>query len=331
MLSKFAFPSRYSRLVVIALCLVSACFQQVMSLEHGDSSRVSTAKSRINSHGDVQKQSGSSSTCWITMETKNALFPEIFAQLFFPDWFCVIVLLLFVILQAGTRDVIQEFEEHKTASEAKLQAAENESSIYKLRIDQQNSSLQNHVRSLIQEVSNLKAELDSFRSHSISLDSHPSRDAAKVSNHVRQVPAGVHPPSQKCAAKASGPVSKVPSDILSKQKLASMASVPVHRVPAAQKGARAPEQNHAVAFLSAVVASTSKIDPEKVVRNGSGFQVEHNHGRVSEKVKHHGGISSKEENRGGRPVPGSSSFVCANQMDTSTAQVKKLLSGDSVI
>ncbi len=27
MLSKFAFPSRYSRLVVIALCLVSACFQ----------------------------------------------------------------------------------------------------------------------------------------------------------------------------------------------------------------------------------------------------------------------------------------------------------------
>ena len=129
MLSKFAFPSRYSRLVVIALCLVSACFQQVMSLEHGDSSRVSTAKSRINSHGDVQKQSGSSSTCWITMETKNALFPEIFAQLFFPDWFCVIVLLLFVILQVGTRDVIQEFEEHKTASEAKLQPAEKESSI----------------------------------------------------------------------------------------------------------------------------------------------------------------------------------------------------------
>jgi RNA recognition motif-containing protein len=80
--------------------------------------------------------------------------------------------------------------------------------------------------------------------------------------------------------------------------------------------------------MSAVVASTSEIAPEKVVRNGKGFQVEHNHGRVSEKVKHHGGISSKEENRGGRPVPGSSSFVRANQMDTSTAQVKKLLSGD---
>ena len=97
-----------------------------MSLEHGDSSRVSTAKSRINSHGDVQKQSGSSSTCWITMETKNALFPEIFEQFVFPDWICVLVVLLCVILQVGARDLVQEFEEHKTASEAKLQAAERE-------------------------------------------------------------------------------------------------------------------------------------------------------------------------------------------------------------
>jgi hypothetical protein len=44
MLSKFGFPSRYSRLVVIALCLVSAGLQQVMSLEHGDLSRVSMRK-----------------------------------------------------------------------------------------------------------------------------------------------------------------------------------------------------------------------------------------------------------------------------------------------
>jgi hypothetical protein len=125
-----------------------------------------------------------------------------------------------------------------------------------------------------------------------------------------------------------GPVSKVPSDILTKPKLASMASVTVHRLHSAQQVARAPEQNHAVAFITAVVASTSEIAPEKVVRIGSGFQVEHNHGRVSEKVRHHGGILSLKENRGGRPVPGSSSFVRANQMDTSTAPVKKLLSGD---
>ncbi len=39
-------------------------------------------------------------------------------------------------------------------------------------------------------------------------------------------------------------------------------------------------------------------------------------------------ILSDEENRGGRPVPGSLSFVRANQMYTSTAQVQKLPSGD---
>ena len=36
----------------------------------------------------------------------------------------------------------------------------------------------------------------------------------------------------------------------------------------------------------------------------------------------------KEEQREGRPIPGSSNFRRENRMDTSTAEVKKLLSGD---
>jgi RNA recognition motif-containing protein len=81
-----------------------------------------------------------------------------------------------------------------------------------------------------------------------------------------------------------------------------------------------------VAFMSAVVASTSEAAANKVVRKGNGFQVEQS--LVSKKISNPGGIVSKEENRSGRPVPGSSSFVRLNRVDPSTAQVKKLLSGD---
>jgi hypothetical protein len=63
-----------------------------------------------------------------------------------------------------------------------------------------------------------------------------------------------------------------------------MAPVPVQQVPSAQKGDCALEQNHAVAFMSAVIESTSIIAPKKVVRSGSGFQVEQNHSHVSENV-----------------------------------------------
>jgi hypothetical protein len=205
---------------------------------------------------------------------------------------------------------------------------EEEYENFKISADQQRSSLQSQNRSLVQEIAKLKSELARIRSQNTSLDSNLSRDVAKASGPVRQVPAGVQPLSQKCAAKVFGPNSKVPADIPSKQKLASMASVPVRRVPPAQQGARAPEQNHAVAFMTAVVESTSEIAPKKVVRNRSGFQVEQNHGHVSEKVTDQKWTNVKEDNRGGRPVPGSSSFVRANQMDTSTAQVKKILSGD---
>ena len=62
------------------------------------------------------------------------------------------------------------------------------------------------------------------------------------------------------------------------------------------------------------------------MRKGNGFQVEQS--LVSKKISNPGGVISKEENRSGRPVPGSSSFVRLNRVDPSTAKVKKLLSGD---
>ena len=80
--------------------------------------------------------------------------------------------------------------------------------------------------------------------------------------------------SQKCAVKAFGPFSKVPADKLSKQKLATMALVPVRQVPPAQQSSCVPEQTNTVAFMSAVVASTSEAAANKVVRKGNGFQVE---------------------------------------------------------
>jgi len=99
MLSKFVIASRCSRLVVIVLCLVSANFQQVMSLEHGDSSRSSsTAKRRIISHDDVQNESISSSSCWITMEKKEAMVPSIFQHFVWPDWVLFFSVICFVIL-----------------------------------------------------------------------------------------------------------------------------------------------------------------------------------------------------------------------------------------
>ena len=107
-----------------------------------------------------------------------------------------------------------------------------------------------------------------------------------------------------------------------------MTPVPDQRIPCTKQADFAPQQNHAAAFMTTAVESTSKIAPKKVVRNRSGFQVEQNHGHVSEKVTDQKWKNFKEDNRGGRPVPGSSSFVRANQMDTSTAQVKKILSGD---
>ena len=130
---------------------------------------------------------------------------------------------------------------------------------------------------------------------------------------------------------------QVPADIhTSKQNLASETSVPIHRIPA-QNGASSPEHSHAVAFTSTVGISSSVPAPIKAEQNGAGIEKKLN--GVSTKVTRNIGIRSKEENscgglhskevqRGGRPVPGSSSFVRENRIDTSTAQVKKLLSGD---
>ena len=312
--------SRSSRLFVITICLVSTYFQQVMGLDDGKSrSSAGTspnAKSRIMSHGDVQAQSISSSSYRITTEQKNERDSKWFD---IPDWFFVVLLVVLCLFK------MVQYDELKKSSTAKLQDMVEEKQNYKLAVDQQNSLLQSHVQSLVQEIIHLKADLNAFSLHSNSLDFHLDRDAAKATGLVRQVPASRKMQSQKCAAQAAGPVSKVPADNLSKQKLARMASGPVRQVPPAQKGSCVPEQHEAVAFMAAVV-STSEVAAKKAMRNGNGFQTEQN--LVTKKVSKHGGFISKEENRSGRPVPGSSSFVRPNRIDASTAQVKKLLSGD---
>ena len=160
------------------------------------------------------------------------------------------------------------------SSQAKFQSAEEENRSYKLKVDQQNSKLQNQFRSLFQEISHLKAELDVFSSHFNSPDSSPGISAVQASGHVHQVPATINMQSQKCAVKAFGPISKVPADNLSKQKLATMALVPVRQVPPAQQSTCVPEQTNTVAFMSAVVASTFEAAANKVVRKGNGFQVD---------------------------------------------------------
>jgi len=257
------------------------------------------------------------------MDKKDVLFPAIFYQYILPDWICAIVLFL-AIACYGDPDTVEKFEEYKKSSQAKLQSMEEERKNSKLAVDRQNFLLQKHIQSLVQEISHLKADFNIISLNFNSLEFH--RDAAKASGLVRQVPASIAMLPQKCADKASGPDSKVHADNSSKQKLAQMASVPVRQVPPAQQGFRVPEQNHTVVIMSAAAASNSEVATEKVVRNGNGFQKEQTH--ASKKFSNQIGFISKEENRGGRPVPGSSSFIRPNRIDTSTAQVEKLLSGD---
>jgi hypothetical protein len=163
-----------------------------------------------------------------------------------------------------------------------------------LKVYRQSSKLQIQFRSLVQEISHLKAELDVFSSSFNSLDSSSGRDAAKASGHAHQVPASLNMQSQKCAVKAFGPISKVPADNLSTLKFATMTSVPVRQVPAAQQKTCVSEQTNTVAFMSAVVALTPEAAANKVVRKGNGFQVEQS--LVSKKISNPGGIISKEEN-----------------------------------
>ena len=251
MLSKFVIASRCSRLVVIVLCLVSANFQQVMSLGHGDSSRSSsTAKRRISSQVDVQQQSVPSPTCWISSDEIWICSRNFHARILLLVLYIVGDIWVHIVHQALIKDRANMMK----SSEAKLQAAEEESRNFKLKVDQQNSKLQIQFRSLFQEISDLKAELDVFSSHFNSLDSSPGISAVQASGHVRQVPATINMQLQKCAVKAFSPISKVPADNLSKQKLATMASVSVCQIPPAQPRTCVPEQNNTVAFISAFVA-----------------------------------------------------------------------------
>jgi len=187
----------------------------------------------------------------------------------------------------------------------------------------------------------LKVELDQFRSLASSLVPQQDRAASKALGPVSKVPARVTSSPQKSASKALGPVSEVPACVtVSPQKSASIASGPHRQVPLCN-GARAPEQTNAVAFMSAVVAPFIPAS-KAMVRNGSRSQEERSSfpkkvsnvvdkstgGISSKEEKNRGGINSKEENRGGRPLPGSSSFVREHPVDMSSENAKKLLSGD---
>ena len=76
------------------------------------------------------------------MEKKEAMIPSIFQHFVWPDWVLFFSVICFVILFQDFGFTLREFEEYKKSSKAKLQAAEEESSNFKLKVDQQNSKLQ---------------------------------------------------------------------------------------------------------------------------------------------------------------------------------------------
>ncbi len=187
---------------------------------------------------------------------------------------------------------------------------------------------------MFQEISHLKAELDVFNLHFNSLDSSQGISAVQASGHVRQVPATIQMQSLKCAVKAFGPFSKVPADNFSKQKLATIALVPVRQVSLAQQSTCVPEQTNTVAFMSAVVTSTSIATANMVVRNGNGFQVEQS--LDSKKISNPGGICFQGWKISGLrlgydKIEGVSQFVFRSKLAESSAKVLSQLYGQDFI
>ena len=256
------------------------------------------------------------------MEEKSSYSSFIFEPFIFADWLFIMVVYAFavVITNAVMYKARSDFSEQLKMSKSKLHIAEEEHKSYKLKMDHRIFLLRHHIQSLVQEISKFKVELDQFRPLASSLV----------------------PQQDRVAPKALGPVSKVPARVTSSpQKSASIAQCGPHRQVPLCNGARAPEQTIAVAFMSAVVAPSIPTS-KAMVRNGSRSQEERSSfpkkvsnvvdkstgGISSKEEKNRGGIHSKEENRGGRPLPGSSSFVREHPVDMSSENAKKLLSGD---
>ena len=276
------------------------------------------------------------------MEEKSSYSSFIFEPFIFADWLFIMVVYAFavVITNAVMYEARSDFSEQLKMSKSKLHIAKEEHKSYKLKMDHRIFLLRHHIQSLVQEISKFKVELDQFRPLASSLVPQQDRVAPKALGPVSKVPARVTSSPQKSAPKASGPVSEVPACVtVSPQKSASIASGPHRQVPLCN-GARAPEQTIAVAFMSAVVAPSIPTS-KAMVRNGSRSQEERSSfpkkvsnvvdkstgGISSKEEKNRGGIHSKEENRGGRPLPGSSSFVREHPVDMSSENAKKLLSG----
>ena len=282
----FAFMSRVMRLVAFSYILHASSFQQVMA-----SYASSHQQSRMNS---ATASTRSTSRCWITLAEYENYIPSIFSHIVLPEW--MFLLLLCVGTYFFTTFVVQRLLFKILTLEQKLKESQaqchsltennNQLKLYKMKIEHQHSFMKTRMQFLVQEISNLNAEVDKFRPHIRSLVSHRDR-------------------------------------------VASMASGPANQVPT--RSACVPVQTDAVALMAAVVPSAPKptVQGGHRSKDGRTFQRANINQVVSISKNDSGRIHSKEEKyQGGRPVPGSSSFIRDARIDVSSASARKILSGD---
>ena len=293
----FAFISRVMRLVAFSYILHASSFQQVMA-----SYASSHQQSRMNS---ATASTRSTSRCWITLAEYENYIPSIFSHIVLPEW--MFLLLLCVGTYFFTTFVVQRllFKIHTLEQKLKESQAQchsltennNQLKLYKMKIEHQHSFMKTRMQFLVQEISNLNAELDKFRPNIRSLVSHRDRVASMASGPANQVP----------TRSACVPVQT--------DAVALMAAVvPSAPKPTVQGGHRSKDGRTFQRANNNQVVSISK--------NDSG-------GILSKEEKYQGGIHSKEEKyQGGRPVPGSSSFIRDARIDVSSASARKILSGD---
>ena len=293
----FAFISRVMRLVAFSYILHASSFQQVMA-----SYASSHQQSRMNS---ATASTRSTTRCWITLAEYENYIPSIFSHIVLPEW--MFLLLLCVGTYFFTTFVVQRllFKIHTLERKLKESQAQchsltvnnNQLKLYKMKIQHQHSFMKTRMQFLVQEISNLNAELDKFRPHIRSLVSHRDRVASMASGPANQVP----------TRSACVPVQT--------DAVALMAAVvPSAPKPTVQGGHRTHDGR---TFPRANVNQIVSIS-----KNDSG-------GILSKEEKHQGGIHSKEEKyQGGRPVPGSSSFIRDARVDVSSASARKILAGD---
>jgi len=259
-------------------------------------------QSRMNS---ATASTRSTSRCWITLAEYENYIPSIFSHIVLPEW--MFLLLLCVGTYFFTTFVVQRLLFKILTLEQKLKESQaqchsltennNQLKLYKMKIEHQHSFMKTRMQFLVQEISNLNAELDKFRPHIRSLVSHRDRVASMASGPANQVP----------TRSACVPVQT--------DAVALMAAVvPSAPKPTVQGGHRSKDgRTFQRANINQVVS---------ISKNDSG-------GIHSKEEKHQGGIHSKEEKyQGGRPVPGSSSFIRDARIDVSSASARKILAGD---